>query len=133
MKEQIISFETAKLAKEKGLTDKEYSTSYYFPDGKIDLDKLMKNTINKTDNMVFYAPTQTLLQKWIREEHRIHLVIEPSVQGDELVWDCQWISTKIHNKTYKSFLPQWATTNCCDSYEQALEEGLVKTLKMIKS
>lgn len=57
--EDIISFETAKLAKEKGFDSN--NEIYHFEDIKI----------------LGIFPTQSLLQKWLREKHDIHIVIKP--------------------------------------------------------
>ena len=70
MKETKVSFETAKLAKEKG---------FVFSTKKIkvgrresSLGTLFGSIIYKKINI---TPTQSLLQKWLREVHNIHLTI----------------------------------------------------------
>lgn len=79
MKEQYISLETAKLAKEKGFNwpvefcyDKCEMLATYFPGG------------NKNYNNSAYclnAPTQSLLQKWLRDEKKIF--VSPTFIGPD--------------------------------------------------
>ena len=85
MEDQLISFETAKLAKEKGFSNK---VLYYYDDDKekkINLNKygpITKNSntgVNSTS-----APTQSSLQKWLREVHKIHIMVESF--NDDTYW-----------------------------------------------
>lgn len=115
MNEQLISFETTKLAKEKGFFDK-YS---------INNDLWLTLNYEKIKNMVD-LPTQSLLQKWLREEHEIYLCP---------IWD----SYSFDNKKmlgYKCRLFTWEegenNTLVYNTYEEALEEGLKKALELIK-
>lgn len=154
MEDQIISFDTAVLAKEIGF-NLNCNTSYDVESKAIrnwkevqvheciDYDRsygykaiarLEDNyfdTFENDDDMYISAPTQTALLKWIREEHKIHIEVLPAYKDGYLAWDSQWMHTTSYNQTYSSFLPQWASTND-DSYEQALENGLIKALNLIK-
>ena len=104
MKEQLISFKTAKLAKEKGCELK----GVIYEDGGVSLC------------------TQSLLQKWLREEHNLHIEV-CSGKGhyyvkhggieDMLLQELEILNgKKIKFKTY----------------EEALEKGLQEALKLIK-
>lgn len=95
MKDTLIAFDTAKLAKEKGFN---YETFlYYINNGELcsEFDRLTGvisgdyltydfNSL-KEDYYSFRgvleehisAPTQTQLQKWLRETHNIHVVMKP--------------------------------------------------------
>ena len=71
MEEQLISFETVKLAKDKGFDVDKY----------LSIDDENPKNINSNYNPQNYQPwylniTQSLLQKWLREEHNIHINIE---------------------------------------------------------
>lgn len=66
MEEQLISSETAKLAKDKGFNLKEPCTCGGFPNCICDAVRI--------DNYI-YKPTQSLLQKWLREIYNIHIVV----------------------------------------------------------
>ena len=66
MKEQLISFSTAKLAKEKGFDN--YDVANYYREGiNYALNNSGTSTIKEVGN--YPAPTQSLLQKWLREKH----------------------------------------------------------------
>ena len=106
MKEQLILFETAKLAKEKG-----FLNSIHY-DG---MGGYFTNT------------TQSLLQKWLREEHNIEVWVTPTHLS------------YINNKLYKVEIEYFngKRIHCFKhdefkTYEEALEKGLQEALKLIK-
>lgn len=124
MKDELVGFEVAKLAKEKGfdeLTDYNYSST----------GNLISGTgrwRNSDWAVNISAPTQSLLQRWIREVYKIDISIEP-------VWN--------NAKKLKSLYSPWVYYRAneepgdekqtyFDSYEQALEEALIEALKLIK-
>jgi hypothetical protein len=145
MKDQLVEFKTAKLAKEKGF---DQSCSYYYTHkyGKSEYlrkehgklkefeakdeygDKIgvyyRKNS--KGQPHIVIAPTQTLLQKWLREEYNIHIYIEP-------IWQ---IKDKGNNKATPMYSP-WYVYDDVDegddmelylTYEEALEIALMEAL-----
>ena len=169
MKEQLISFETVKLAKEKGF---DISThSYYFEDNKFkensikgtngyygdeyefNLSEFNENWndkwLTKKDGdrcfgcskqqgylETFSAPTQSLLQKWLREVHNIEVLI--SRIPPEAVLASKNNGKNIL-KNYNCYV--WSFNNnprianngsFQDIYEEALEIGLQEALKLIK-
>ena len=76
--EDYVSFETAKLLKDKGFN--EYLSTYY------DEDTLIQESIIRRDwnNDKFVAncitaPTLQMAMKWLREEHNIIVIVEPHV------------------------------------------------------
>lgn len=121
LKEELISFETAKLAKEKGFqVDRDNCKSeYYLP------DCTLINPINQGVESVklypseYEAPTQSLLQRWLREIHRVNVFCAPN-KFDSDIW--YWFLG--YNGLIKSDKTQ--------TYEQALEKGLQEGLKLIK-
>jgi hypothetical protein len=66
MKEQLISFETAVLAKEKGFKD--FTTSFCYHKDK----ETWCNTIDVIKSKRVFAPTQSVLQKWLFEVYKIN-------------------------------------------------------------
>ena len=68
MKEQLISFETAKLAKKKKFD--ESTVNHYDIDGVVFMDDL-KNSEHLIAE--YSAPTQRLLQDWIFENHGFYI------------------------------------------------------------
>jgi len=125
MEEKLISFKTAKLAREKGfILNKENEPIFeiYLEDTKLyyDSDGWVSNS---TD--IIYAPTQSLLQRWLREEHKITLVIYPSLRNGKVV---QWefdIYTDLADAYYESDINS-------NTYELALEQGLIEALNLIE-
>lgn len=75
MTDQLISLETAKLAKEKGFNWNTFyyyishDTSYARAESFFDWNTMYKNS-NRTS-----APTQSLLQKWLRDKYNIHITM----------------------------------------------------------
>jgi hypothetical protein len=131
MKEELISFKTAKLAKEKGFDE---TCSLYWQSEGVLCDKLLRGNWNLKDlDKAFLAPTQSLLQKWLREKYNIE--VESSRNSNEWV---EFIKNK-HNADY----PLYSCTIIQDgdlvygckthgnTYEEALEEGLQEGLKLI--
>ena len=118
MEEQLISFETAKLAKEKGfdwLVD-----TYYL--GSVRYDTIEPKSYNKNKIKVS-APTQSLLQKWLREEHSLHIELTPTV-----IKEGYWYSCVYHLEEFYTILVDRKKDL---SYEEALEAGLKKALELI--
>lgn len=78
MEETLIDYETAKLAKEKGF---DWNTDYYYnTDGESRYASYYDPTPNNRGDMSWFsggntfccaAPTQSLLQKWLRDVHSI--------------------------------------------------------------
>jgi len=133
MTEELISFKTAKLAKEKGfLGIKSQCHNWYYYDGTLAENKNIAgykglvcwNNWEATQGVRIDAPTQSLLQKWLREKHEIIVVID------------NWYNQPVDGKIYKfCFQP---VINCenqintlCKTYEEALEKGLQEALKLV--
>jgi hypothetical protein len=122
MEDQLISFETAESVKKLKI-DLECTWFY---------DKETKQlTLSTVDNYVGYnedrylgAPTQSFLQRWLREVHKIEMFVTPT--GNNPI-------------KYLIIIPQCYLNNCVDviqilfdTYEEALEVGLQEALKFIK-
>ena len=137
MKEQLINFETAKLAKEKGV--KLDINGLYWEDGSYDSGE--NALVYEEFQDVMSAPTQSLLQKWLREVHNCFIDILPHRDGDSK--NKQWKSKKdvfwsvevdYYGKNFEINLTNNAdfTQHFNKSYEEALEIGLQEALKLIK-
>jgi len=119
MTEQLITFETAKLAKEKGLP--QLNNGIYYTK-----DKEHCLVGWGIDNLREYsAPTQSLLQKWLREVHDIHVCVITFNNSKGLYT----IYTTYNKEEYHGNRDAqvWFKT-----YEEALEIGLQEALKLIK-
>ena len=112
MKEQLISLKTAKLATEKGFNLKEPCTCGGYP------DCICEQTRSVTPDYV-YRPTQSLLQKWLREVHNLH--VNPYRYKD-------LVADNNDDCVYKVFI----SAKGFKTYEESLEEGLITVLKSIK-
>lgn len=147
MKEQLISFETAKLAKEEGFNErvkKSYSTDkkvYEQHNRTLDLTTPIFDTdyLEKYWNSqdIFKAPTQSLLQKWLREKQGIHIVLIPTVNSNWTYKTTTVLSERddeiIIGIKDVGDLPPYKDVCGEDfsTYEKALESGLQEALKLI--
>ena len=77
MKDQLVTFETAKLAKEKGCNI--HSVLYFSTKGIPSSTEIYHTDewIDKNGTLDYYRHTQSLLQKWLREKHKIHAFAQP--------------------------------------------------------
>lgn len=156
MEEKLISFETAMVAKEKGFdckvknfynderelceSDNRFLDNYN--DNSVANRRLRFDEDDEENYVVYSAPTQSLLQKWLREKYDIHIGVTAFTNEARGVGTLKYqkhISTKDNNyggdlenscdrlKTNNPFLYLY------DSYEEALEIGLNEGLKLISN
>ncbi len=137
MKEQLISFETAKEAKKKkfyytnvmesyGAFDNNM-VQYYDNTGTIiseqdfNPDCCVPDKENDYDGEI-PCVTQSFLQKWLREKYNLHLILRRGysikLMSYFYVYNIQY---KLNTESTKRF----------KTYEQALEEGLQEALSLI--
>ena len=126
MEDTLITFETAKLAKEKGFPQEpnKLKIPYYNYKGEFkgDVKDWLRKYLRKEDTSdveSVSAPTQSLLAKWLREEHNIHLIAYKNINIDGYDW-CYITTDGITN------------INSYKTYEEAYEIGLQEALKLIK-
>ena len=126
MEDTRVTFETAKLAKEKGFPQEtnRLEIPYYNYKGEFKGDvsdwrirKYLRGE-DTSDIEFVSAPTQSLLTKWLREEHNIHLIAYKNINIDGYDW-CYITTDGITN------------INSYKTYEEALEIGLQEALKLI--
>ncbi len=124
MEEDLIKFETAKLAKEKGF-DIPCKKSYWVnPDGQFWLASYSYDRDRYLGNSWKLAPTQSLLQKWLREEHSLHI----SLYIQENTYLHRWrVKVFYLDKLEDPNVHFWDF----DTYEEALEKGLQGALNLI--
>lgn len=122
MDDFIISFKSAVLAREKGY---DIINEYCYDPECRDVNHIYnwcEEIDNSTDGRMkrlVAAPTQSLLQRWLREKHRIDIVMHYNDVGDE--------------EPYMAQLPQYSFSDCeyFPSYEEALEAGLREALNQL--
>ena len=141
LKERLISFETAILAKEKGFKnacdwfvnkDNEYifmpdllypnkSEFSYKPEEDpevIEWEEMMKT--------LALAPTQSFLQKWLREIHKLDVYV---ISEDNSTY---WYNLHGENINPRDYRLKFGEDDLYNStYEEALKIGLLAALKLI--
>jgi len=136
MEERLVSFETAKLAKDKGFnefTDTLWSTHDDWGDkyntlhdeGYAKWNSHEGGYITSKTEQLYSAPTQSLLQKWIRDTHKLRLEVQSLI-------DCTYaysIYQELQDGNYCKQIAFEYTEQ--SSYEEALETGLKHALKLI--
>jgi spore maturation protein CgeB len=135
MEESLITFETAKLAKEKGFNLKVHN---YFSKERWEREFSLKNGFNDDywgDNWFYdwntngepykpfsedcYSiPTQSLLQKWLREVYGIDIWVERWSKNENYIFQCPKLNLQRIFGYY-------------NTYEEALEAGLQEALKLL--
>lgn len=141
MEDTIIQYNTAVLAKEKGFPVEDSMMTYHsdkvlhynpafvsrtwtkengVPDNAIAIRE--KNLIKCHDK--FTAPNQSILQKWLREVHNLHIDIRTNIFAEG-----KYFLYIMENK--EPYHTKWNCNTYYDTYEQALEEGLYNALKLI--
>jgi hypothetical protein len=149
MKEERISLVTAKILKEKNFTEEVYGSyteyikshksdnpSFNYRKGEIEIsgDYFTNNghcDFSNKNYIMYAAPTQSFLQRWLREEHGIVIGIHLQLHTDETKTIrlekekyYSWIVNLRDREAYNSF-------EDCDSYEEAVEIGLLEALNII--
>lgn len=148
MIDQLVTFETAKLAEEKGFNGmcinrihcshfhtiinnvipKNISIVEDFMSKPEDWNHKLHDNPNggkKLIGLYLSIPTQSLLQRWLREKHDIHIIVK-------VFWD-----SKTNNRTYAADIykigdkPIMRKRKVESTYEEALEQGLIEALKLI--
>lgn len=111
-KEDYVSLEVAKLLKEKGYDIK----------GKCYVE-------NSFTNKETYYPKETLYEaaKWLRNNQNIHIVVDNYACG------YAWFLYKADNGTRISEYAEEGPNDggCWDTYEEALNAGIIEALKLI--
>jgi hypothetical protein len=120
MKDELIKWETGKLAKEKGLN---WPVLYcFFEDGTL-FNQTGYHNFNVSETLVS-ACSQSLLQRWLREVHDIH--IEISVFKYKGFSKLHYDYTIFHEDPKEPY-----EESCYNSYENALEDALIYALNLI--
>jgi len=146
MKEQEISLITAQLAKLKGF-DWE-CRGYYYPKGKFgekyqehfgrfNSNKLQTYNDDKgilREIEMYSAPSQSLLQRWLRDVSGIHVIVDNYIDSDNILKGyCVFVYINYQEKVdlVLEFIKELSNIKIYESYEQALEAGLLEALKLI--
>jgi hypothetical protein len=118
MKEELVTHPTAKLAKEKGF---DIITEQMYGNQIIPQLEQYNQTRWNIYKDYYLAPSQSLLQRWLREVHNINVIVDTNIDGF-------FVSIKFRIKY------NFGDINIIDIYniyELALETGLQEALKLI--
>lgn len=126
--EDYVSFETAKLLKEKGFN--EFTYSYYSKDDeesepKLCMENLCSDNWNgvpeEVNDLWFSAPTLQMAMKWLREEKNTII----NVWNNGVDWDAEYYNNEDENFYFIT------TDSSCNSYEEAAEAGIKYCLEKL--
>jgi hypothetical protein len=128
--EEFITFETARHAKEKGFGQPVMHYGTYqrrFPTTTDwNVEKAAIKNWNDDEGMKFYErvslPSQAVLQRWLREHHQLHTVVDHYKKGH---YSVRLSDAGDNGVSDKLFGEEFAT------YELALEAGLLEALTFI--
>lgn len=132
--DQIVSLETAKLAREVGFKENVthlyldgennlllIATAYTTPPYRVSMSDIETPPEELLEDGV-PAPTQTALSRWLREKHDMYVSV------DMMAFKRGWI-------VYIISMPRKVVcfkAKDFDTYEEALEEGLKQACKIVK-
>ena len=118
MKDELVSIETGRLI--QGI---ELITSC-----ETRMDYIYDEEVGK----LLYMPTQSLLKRWLREKHGIHVSSNPNGLNSMLLPECKVEINYGYSVSFKDSYFTSGYANFFTTYEQALEQGLQEALKLIK-
>jgi len=124
--EDYVSFETAKLLKEKGFDSE---CDYLYVDGNIVRAQGGKCNWNSGETLFTdyknecSAPTLQMAMKWLREAHNIIISIFPTIETDMIVRE------DYSYAIYKNKISVYQ--NCSITYEQACEAAIKYCLEKL--
>ncbi len=117
--EEICTYEVCKLAREKGFPLQKVIKQ----DGRAFFYELPQTHPDWANCDAWYLPTQSRLQRWLREEKNIHIVVFPNLRNS---YEYDWI---VYIKGEECWLPTYSALNDFDTYEFALEDALKYALE----
>ena len=131
----LILRETAELAKElefnqpceTAYNTKAFSNRYANKvEGEFELGGYCNN-----NPILLSLPNQSQLQKWLRDEHNLHIEIYVT-HVNKLTCKLTQYNWKLKKLNVKNKMQTRKSGYCHNSYEEALEEALLFTLKYMK-
>lgn len=108
MTEQLVTTETLELIKGMGRLPE------------------LRSDIQKVYGIGMGVPTQSLVQKWLRDDHNIWVTIS---FGYKIEWEVREVTD---GYVWNMDKPT-ESDGLCDTYEDALEQGLQTALKLLSN
>ena len=128
----LIKYETSLLAEKKGYPQRN-TYDFWLPDGETMTDKHYCEWLDEEDyEGVIAAPRQSLLQKWLRDEHKMSITVHPLNTGK---WEFVifFLDQPLEGTDgFKNKMSLHVEPYYWDSYEETLEAALVTGLNLIK-
>lgn len=117
--EQYVNLETAKLIKEKGI---EFNIhTFYSVEGRFE-----EHTLVDLDDFHYYAPTQQMMLRYLREEKDIFITVFPECLNNYSIIK-YWY--KVESFEHGRFWTEYQSEVRLMSYEEAVEAGIQYCLK----
>lgn len=127
-----ITFRTAKLAKEKQYINgkkfpKPFTKLGYIANSAIydDYGRFIKSRWYNPNKKRYLAPSQSQLQKWLRDVYNIHIFAVPNSHG----WIYEIVNINFSENMMIPMRKVRASKIQYNTYEEALEEALYESLK----
>ena len=135
--EEICTYEVCKLAKEKGFPQHPTEGDgecYYHWDGLRKIHSLCSIKVYFDDEFrhsdLFRAPTQSLLQRWLREEKGLHITLDYDLDFDDETFVYEWQIANKENFDNGGFeIHRYNSEESHSTYELALEDALKYALE----
>lgn len=115
--EDYVSFETAKLLKEKGFGIQSYASIKVFGGNTYEVNG---EWINPTKDTII--PTLQMAMKWLREVHYCHIVVDYTFKADAGLTN-DYVSYVYGVENAKTFV-QHTSGRFFDTYEESCEEAI---------
>ena len=128
MEDELVSYETAKSA--KWYADFEVPCLYGFNEPtKEEIGGKGEPTNWNSFRKFISRPTQSLLQRWLREKHNVHI----QIASYHCLREDKPFGLFIDNRYNDSWsYVEYTGDSAFETYEKALEHGLIEALKVIK-
>lgn len=130
MKDTLIEFKTAQLAWNKDC--KIRTNKLYTKEGKKTQRTFNSGSIHDYKGEYIYRPSQSLLQRYLREVHEIMVSALPTDKGMYYIYIHKRIVTEGYDLEAIKTNHKGEDFGIYDSYEKALEIGLYEALLLIQ-
>ena len=128
--EEICTYEVAKLAKEKGFDVQTFD--WYDYTGNYHKGFIPHELHECPRYKEYYAPTQSLLQRWLREEKGIQIYIDSDLDFDDETFVYEWQIANKENFDNGGFeIHRYNSEEPHSTYELALEDALKYALEKL--
>ena len=124
--ESYVSLEVAKLLKEAGF---DWNTNLVYVDDTLLTNPYTADWNNTIPNTYTSAPTLDVTQKWLRENKNFDINILTDFDSVKRLYYVRYVVKDGHYKTY--YITNNRSYVYFNTYEEALEAGIKKSLEMI--